>query len=287
MTIVWASLSVGAIYALAALTFNIGLSQSGVFNIAQAQLIVLSIFIAYGGVVTYGLPVIVVMLAGAVICGALAYVEERIAIRPLGADAAHGVLVTTVGFMAVLEGIVYVIWGSEPYSLPFFLTNDPIDLLTGRLRPSDLVMIGTVVVLAVALQLAVTRTRWGLHGRACTEDPETAAVRGVNVRMIRVGALVLAGAIAGFLGVILAPQTGVTPGLGFRLVIYGFVALNVGGIGSYIGSLLGGLIVGLIDTVASLYLGADFPPVILLAILLFVLLIKPTGLLGRPATRLV
>jgi branched-chain amino acid transport system permease protein len=285
MTVVWAGLSVGAVYALAALTFNLGLAQAGVFNIAQAQLIVLSTFIAYAGVVTFGLPVVVVVLAGAVICGALAFVEERVAIRPLGADAEHGVLVTTVGFMSVLEGAVYLFWGSDPYALPFFGGNDAFDLAGGRLVPSDLVILGAAVVLAVVLQLVSTRTRWGLQGRASTEDGDAAALRGINIFRIRVGALVLAGALAGLLGVIIAPETGVVQGLGFRIVIYGFVALNVGGVGSYVGSLVGGLAVGLIDAFASRYFGADLPPIILLGVLLLILLVRPSGLLGRREAR--
>ncbi|KAA9164064.1 hypothetical protein FPZ12_008615 [Amycolatopsis acidicola] len=124
-----------------------------------------------------------------------------------------------------------------------------------------------------------------MRGRAATEDSEAAMVRGVNVRWIKVGALMFAGALGGALGTVVAPEVGVSKDLAFRLLIYGFVALTLGGEGSYLGSLIGGLAVGLIDALSARYLGGEWSEVIIFVLLLVVLVTKPTGLLGRARTR--
>jgi branched-chain amino acid transport system permease protein len=287
VTIVWAGLAVGAVYAIVALTMNLPLAQSGVFNIAQAQILVLGLYLAYAGLVTFELPWPLVIAGSALLCGASAFVEDFVAIRRLVGDQNHGTLVTTVGSLTVIQGVILVVWGPDPVGVDFFGGSEPFSLLGGRMVPVDLVAIIVAIVLGVTLQVLYSRTRWGLSGHAATEDADAAKVRGINVPLLRIGSLTLAGAIAGAAAVVIAAQVSISNEAGFHLMIYGFVALIIGGVGSFGGSLVGGLSVGLVDALTARYLGSQYSSVLIFAILLTVLLVKPSGVFGRARTRLV
>lgn len=287
MTIVWAGLSVGAIYAIVALTMNLPLAQSGVFNLAQAQILVLGFYLSYLGLAQWELPWPLVLLGTAVLCGAVAFVEDIVAIRPLLGDDNHGTLVSTIGVMTILQGVALLVWGSDPLSVAFFGSTEAFSLFGGRLAPVDLVAIALAVVLGISLHLASTRTRWGLAGQAATEDPDAAKVRGVNVTLLRVGSLTLAGALAGAAALVIVAKVSISNEGGAHLLVYGFVALIVGGVGSFGGSLLAGLTLGLVDAMTARYLGSQYASVLIFTILLTVLLVRPSGLFGRASARLV
>jgi branched-chain amino acid transport system permease protein len=284
MTVIFAGLAVGSVYALVALTFNITMVQSGIFNFAQAQFVVLGGFLAYAG---RDLPVIVVLLGGAAVGGLLGYVEERVAVRTLAQDPGHGVLVTTVGFSVLVQGIILVVWDPYPLSVPFALGDGAFTLLGGRLQPVDIALLVTAVVLALALDTLSGRTRWGISGQAATYDRDAAASAGLNVLALRAGSFALAAGIGCALGPLTAPRIGISANLGFTLVILGFCALAVGGFGSYWGSLVGGLIIGLVQAFGDRYLGVAYPEIVIFVVLLTVLLMRPTGLMGRTGMRAV
>jgi branched-chain amino acid transport system permease protein len=287
MTIILSGLAVGGVFALVALTLNLPLAQSGVFNIAQAQLIVLGFFVTLGCTTRLELAWPLAALIAAVVCGVVAFVEDLVAIRPLAADTHHGTLVTTVGFTVILEGVVLIIWGDQPRFMSFFGGNESFEVAGGRATPVQVTVIALAVVLGVALHLLSGRTVWGLQGRATTEDASAAKVRGVNVNLMRVGSLVLAGVLGGLMGVVLAPAVGLAPGLSFELLIYGFVALTVGGVGSSMGALLGGLGVGLGDALVARYAGAEWSALVIFGVLLAFLTVLPQGLFGRSELRVV
>lgn len=288
MTIIWAGLAVGAVYALVAITYNIPLSQSGVFNFAQGEIVVLGAFLAWFTMGEHGWPWWAAALFGACACGAVGFVEELVAIRPvLRFRGGHGMLVTTVGASVVISGLLQATWSATPKSLNFFGGQNAFTFLGGRAEPVDVWLLCIAVVLAVAMHLVSRYTSWGLSGRAANDDPEAATAKGINVAALRTGAFAVAGALAGLLGPVIGPEIGIDDSVGITLTIFGFVALAAGGFGSYIGCLIGGLAVGLIQSIASRYLGVDYPPLILFGVLLAILLLKPTGLLGRRALRAV
>jgi branched-chain amino acid transport system permease protein len=287
VTVIWAGLAVGSVYAIVALLLNLPLAQSGVFNIAQAQILVFGFFLSFTGIVMLELPVLVVVLACAVICGALGALTDVVAIRPLVKDSNHGTLVTTVGVLTVLEGVILVVWGPDARGVDFFGGTTAFTFLGGRMVPADVAVMVLAIVLTMGLFLLTTKTRWGLGGRASIEDADTAKVRGVNVPLLRIGSLTLAGALAGAVAVVLASQVSISNEVGFRLLVYGFAALVIGGVGSLWGSLLGGIIVGLVESTSALYLGGQWSALLIFALLLAVLLIKPSGLFGRPLVRVI
>ncbi|XVQ14985.1 branched-chain amino acid ABC transporter permease [Spirillospora sp. CA-255316] len=287
MTIILSGLAVGSVFALVALMLNLPLAQSGVFNLAQAQIMVVGFFVTYGCITRLGLAWPIAALIAAVVCAFVAFVEDLVAIRPLATDTHHGTLVTTVGFTVILEGVVLVVWGDQPRSLGFFGGDEPFELAGGRTAPVQVTIVAVAVIVAVALHLVSTRTRWGLQGRATTEDASAAQLRGVNVNFMRTGSLVLAGLLGGLLGVVLAPAVGLAPGLSFGMILHGFVALTVGGVGSNLGALVAGLSLGVVDALVARYAGAEWSALVIFAVLLAFLTAVPQGLFGRRDLRVV
>ena len=287
MTILWAGLSVGAIYTLVALGYNIPLAQTGVFNFAQGQIVVFGTFFAWFAMGDRGWPWWVAIVGGAAAGGLIAAVEELVAIRPVAAKGSHAILVTTVGASVVIEGVLLATWGSTTRSVNFFAGNNAFSLLGGRLLPVDLWLIVAAVVISFGLHAVSRYTLWGLAGRAITDDMAAAIVRGVNVARLRVSAFILAGALGGALGPLIGPVAGIDVSTGISLTIYGFVALALGGFGSFPGCLVGGMAIGLVESYASRYFGVAYPPLILFGILILLLLLKPTGLFGQRGLRVV
>lgn len=288
MTVIWAGLGVGAVYALVGLAYNLVLTTSGVFNFAQPQFIMLGTFLAYEGLVELDLPVAVVLLGAIAIGGMVGFIEELLAIRPLHSPGGgHAALVTTVGASVVLMGVALVVWGTNARNVPpTFTDGGALTLLGGRVEKADLLIIGLAIVSGVLLHVAHRYTRLGLASRAAIADPEAARLRGIDTGRVQTAGFVIAGMFAMGVGVVVASQVTANVGLGNNLVILGFVAVAVGGFGSYAGALVGGLLTGLAEQLSLRYVGSEAPLLILFALLLAVLMTKPTGILGDRQVRL-
>jgi branched-chain amino acid transport system permease protein len=285
MTVIWAGLAVGAIYAITALAYTIVFVPSGTFNFAQAFFVMLGTFLAYTTLVTWNLPVVVAVLVCGAMAGAAGYLEERIALRPIRGKGSHAELVTTVGAGFVLTGISQLVWGTSPLTVPFFMSNSSIDALGGRIRPNDVILIVLAVVLAGGLWVFSRRSIIGLASLAAADDPDAAQLKGINVTRLSGLAVVAACALSGLVGPLIAPKTFAITSLGSSLVIVAFVAVVLGGFGSFIGAALGGFLMGLIEALGGRYLGVNYGNILILGVLIAVLLLRPNGLLGASANR--
>ncbi|GAA1593875.1 branched-chain amino acid ABC transporter permease [Kribbella hippodromi] len=289
MTTVWAGLATGALYSLVAIGYNVVLLTSGVFNFANAQLVMLSTFVAYFGLHTLGLPVPLAMLAGAVIVAAVAMLLERVAVRPLltkGGDG-HGTLITTIGFGVLLAGIVKQIWGTDPLRVEPVVPAGAVTVLGGTVQPNDVLLIVLVVATGCGLHWWSRTTRNGLASLSSAENRNAAMLRGINTRRLGIAAFAVAGAVAGLLGVFVATRTYAIASLGDSLSMFGFVAIAIGGAGSQLGGLLGGFVVGLIYSFSARYLGSEFPQIAVFFLFLLILMARPQGLFARNVERAV
>ena len=285
MTLVWGGLSLGAVYAIIAIGYNIVFIASGVFNFAHAQLLMVGTFIAYWGLAVVHLQVVLVFVVGGLIVGALAFGEERVAIR--GIRGTEGQLVTTVGVATLLNGATQLIWGGQAFTVPFLNGNTVWTVLGGRVQPIQIVLIAVAVLLTVALLLYARHSMIGLAMLTMAEDREAASLRGVNVRAVALGAFIASGVMAGALGPVVGPETFAVATLGSALALKGFVALALGGFGSLTGGLIGGVLIGLVEEYTTRYLGSSYVNMIVLGVLLVVLMTRPTGLFGKVRERMV
>jgi len=286
-TVLIAGLATGAIYAFIALGYNITHLASGALNFAHANLMMLAVFLSMVGL-QLGLNAIIVTVAVAIVVGLLALIEERLAIRLLRNNAAHSELVTTLGVASIITGFIVLIWGSDPLSLPAgSWPTGALDLPGGRVQLSDLLMIVVILVIAAALILISRKTKIGISALARSEDREAAQLRGIDVLKLSMFGFALSGVVVGLAAIPIGTKTLAVSSVILILAIKGFVALTLGGVGSMGGAIVGGLFIGLLEAVVERYVGASFRDLIVFAVFLAVLFIRPQGLFGTVRQRVV
>lgn len=287
MTTLWAGLSIGAIYAIVAIGYNLVFIASKVFNFAQAQFVMIGTFVALEAGRSLALPLPVTILIAAIAGGLLGGLEELLAIRRLLGRGAHNELVTTLGVATILSGAALLIWGSNPERLTYFSGDAPLSILGGQVLPVELLIIFSALVLAVAIGIVTRKTMVGLAGLATSEDADAAKLRGINGGWLALGAFIVAGALLAATGPLIGAKTFAIYNLGDLLAVKAFVALAIGGFGSYTGALIGGFGVGLLEAFAARYIGSEWQNITVFVLLLVALLLIPHGFFGRRAVRTV
>lgn len=287
LTVILAGLVLGSIYALVALGYDIVLIASGAFNFAHAAVVTFGTFLAYEIGVQSGQPFIVVLIVSAVIGGLIGLVLEFSTIRPVIGRGQHGELVTTIGASTAIIGVVVLIWGDDVHSVNDVISSEVIDIGGGRVTPDGLLLIALAIAVTVALWAWSRYTLRGVVAIAAAADRQAAALRGINTRLLSMGAMIAAGAMAGMLGQFVGTQTLAVATVATVVTIKSFLALTLGGFGSFPGALIGGLTIGLIESISSRYLGGTWALYILFVLLLLLLLVRPQGLFGRAPERVV
>jgi branched-chain amino acid transport system permease protein len=283
MTLIWAALSQGAIYALLAITYNVIYTSVGVFNFAQGAILALGAYISYWAVDQMKLPPFLGVLLAAVVCAAAGALEARIVLLPRLRE--HAELLTTVGAATVIVGTMVLVWtevvrqSTSPISGRFFT------VLGGRADADQFILVGLAIVMTAGLSLWYRFTLRGRASLAVAENRRAAELRGINVRAKSYGAFVLAGALSGVAAAFIGPETYLYPELGNSLVLIAFVAFVLGGSGSLVGGTIGGLILGLVEALTARYVGTLYTNTIILALLLGTLIILPNGMFGSRRVR--
>jgi branched-chain amino acid transport system permease protein len=274
-------LTVGAIYAMVAIGFNIIYNVTEIINLAQGEFVMLGGLIMVFAHVSLGLPLV---LAFPVTVGAVTLVGillDRLAIRPIRKPSVMTLIIATVAASIIIKGVAMLIWGKSPYDLPAFSGRTPIDIGGVIIQPQYLWVIGFLVVVAVGLTFFFNRTILGKAMGACADNPDAARLVGINVRHMVLLSFALSAAIGAVAGLTLTPIALMDYDRGAMLAIKGFGAAILGGLGSFPGAILGGLILGLIESLSAGMLDSGYKDAYALIILLAVLFIRPSGILGN------
>lgn len=287
VTTIIAGLSIGAIYTIVAIGYNIVFISSKVFNFAQAQFLMIGSFVALEAGQMLGLPLWLAIIVCAVVGGIIGGLEEVLAIRRLSGKGAHNELVTTLGVGTILSGAALVVFGSDPKQVTYFQGEQPFTFLGGRLVLVDLLIILVALLLAGIVGLITRKSMLGLASLATSEDRHAGMLRGINVKSLAFFAFIIAGALVAATGPLVAAKTYATYDLGDTLAVKAFVALAIGGFGSYWGAVVGGFVVGLVEMFGARYLGTDWQNITVFVLLLVVLLVLPNGIFGRNNERVV
>jgi branched-chain amino acid transport system permease protein len=285
MTIAWSGLSVGAIYALLAITLNVIYTSVGIFNFAQGAILTLGVYVSYAASTTWHLPVGVAALLGAAVCAVIGLLEARIVLLPRAMG--RNELMTTVGAATILTGTIGLIWGENDRQVVSPVSSRVLTILGGRVDPDQLLLIGLAVAAAIGLSLWYRFSLSGLAALAVAEDRDAARLRGINVVYKSFAAFAFGGAVAGFIGLAVGNQTYAYPELSGSLVLFAFVAFVLGGAGSLAGSLLGGLVIGMVQQFSARYVGVLYSDIIVLGLLLAILTALPNGLYAKTTVRTV
>ena len=232
-----------------------------------------------------GLSPVIGVLIAVVVCTVLGVVIEGVAYRPLrNASSSLAVLITAIGVSYLLQNIALLIFGPNAQTFPSVIKWDGVSLEGGKLNISGetIVTITACILIMIVLMTFVQKSKQGQAMRAVSEDRGAAQLMGINVNGTIALTFAIGSALAAIAGVLLCsayptltPYTGAMPG------IKAFVAAVFGGIGSIPGAFIGGLLLGVIEILGRAYISSQMADAIVFAVLIVVLLVKPTGLLGK------
>ena len=278
-------LSLGSVYAIIALGYTMVYGIAKMLNFAHGDVIMVGAYIAFCGAQYWGLPPVVCVLCAMAVCTVLGVTIERLAYRPLRQATSLAVLITAIGMSYLLQNLALQIWGANPKSFPTDLITFPgLSLFSGQLKISGVTLITVLanIVIMLALTFFTGKTKMGKAMRCVSEDRGAAELMGINVNRTISMTFAIGSALAAIAGVLLCtayptlqPTTGSMPG------IKAFTAAVFGGIGSIPGAMVGGLLLGIIEILSRAYISTELADAIVFAVLIVVLLVRPTGLLGK------
>ncbi len=280
-------ISLGSLYAIIALGYSMVYGIAKMLNFAHGDVIMVGGYVVFIFMMTNGWPPILAVLAAMAVCTVLGMLIERLAYKPLRGAPSLAVLITAIGVSYFLQNAAQLIWGANP---KFFSILDygnlTVHIGDGQFNISigKLISVAVSVAIMVGLSLFTGRTRTGKSMRAVSEDQGAAQLMGINVNATIAVTFAIGSALAaiagamlvGVYGVQLSPTTGAMPG------IKAFTAAVFGGIGSIPGAMIGGVMIGLIEILVGTFISTDLKDALTFAVLIVMLVAKPTGLLGKP-----
>ncbi len=278
-------ISLGSIYAIIALGYTMVYGIAKMLNFAHGDVIMVGGYIIFVSSQYWGFPAPVALLAAMAVCTVLGIVIEKLAYKPLRQATSLAVLITAIGMSYLLQNAAQLIWTPNPKVFPSLIPIDSIRLFDGQLtiKGVTIVTILANIVIMVALTLFISKSRMGKAMRCVSEDRGAAELMGINVNTTISVTFAIGSALAAIAGLLLCssypqlmPTTGSMPG------IKAFTAAVFGGIGSIPGAMIGGILLGVIEILGSAYISTELSDAIVFAVLIIVLLVRPTGLLGRP-----
>ena len=274
--------SLGSVYAIIALGYTMVYGIAKMLNFAHGDIIMVGSFAAYIAMISAGVSPIVSVLLAMVICTVLGLLIERIAYKPLRSAPSLAVLITAIGVSYLLQNLALLIFKATP--IPFASIIKVPSIKIGGVHVSGLTIVTLIVttISMILLTLFINKTKAGRAMRAVSEDKGAAELMGVNVNQTISITFAVGSALAAVAGVLfIAQYETLLPTLGALPGIKAFVAAVLGGIGSIPGAMLGGLILGIIESLAKAYISTQLSDAIVFSVLVIVLLVKPSGLLGK------
>ena len=275
-------LSLGSIYALIALGYTMVYGIAKMLNFAHGDIIMVGAYAVITAVFTMGLPPFIAILISIALCALLGMVIEFLAYRPLRQAQPLAVLITAIGVSYLLQNLALLIYGSEQKAFPTIVALPTVHIGGVYIDGITLATLVVTAVIMVALSLFINKTRMGKAMRAVSEDKEAAELMGISVNRTITVTFAIGSALAGVAAIFygaaytyIRPTTGAMPG------IKAFTAAVFGGIGSIPGAMLGGILLGVIEQLSKTYISTLWADAIVFGVLVVVLVVKPTGLLGK------
>ena len=271
-------LSLGSIYALIALGYTMVYGIAKMLNFAHGDVIMVGAYSGIVAVAQLGLSPWVTVIVSIVVCAVLGVVIEFCAYKPLRQAAPLSVLITAIGVSYLLQNAALLLFGSQQMAYPTLVKLGSFSVGGVQVDGITVLTLAVTAVLMAALTLFIDKTKLGKAMRAVSEDKDAATLMGISVDTFAIGSALAAFAsmFYGMTYVYIKPTTGAMPG------IKAFTAAVFGGIGSIPGAMLGGILLGLIEQMSKTYISTLWADAIVFAVLVVVLVVKPTGLLGKP-----
>ncbi len=280
-------ISLGSVYAIIALGYTMVYGIAKMLNFAHGDVIMVGAYMSFIVTAKMGLSPIVSILFAMIVCTVLGILIERFAYKPLRKATSLAVLITAIGVSYFLQNAALLIFSSNPKTFSSVVNLKSLSLFGGKLivTPESVVTVLVCIIIMVGLTVFTKKSKMGKAMRAVSEDKDAAELMGINVNVTISVTFAIGSALAAIAGVLLCsaypvlmPTTGSMPG------IKAFTAAVFGGIGSIPGAMLGGILLGIIEIFAKSYISTALSDAIVFAVLIIVLLVKPTGILGKKIT---
>ena len=278
-------ISLGSIYAIIALGYTMVYGIAKMLNFAHGDVIMVGAYVILTAVTRGGMSPVLAIVLSVIFCTVLGMVIEKVAYSPLRKASSNlAVLITAIGVSYLLQNLALLIFGADAKSFVTVIDVPSVSLFDGQLviKGITIVTILSCIVIMAGLMLFVQKTKPGRAMQAVSEDRDAAQLMGVNVNKTISLTFAIGSGLAAIAGVLLcsayptlSPYTGAMPG------IKAFTAAVFGGIGSIPGALIGGILLGVIEILGRAYISSQLSDAIVFAVLIIVLLVKPTGLLGK------
>ncbi|MGB7035743.1 MAG: branched-chain amino acid ABC transporter permease [Xanthobacteraceae bacterium] len=276
----------GSVFAMVALGFALVYRVTGVINLSQGAFCIVGALTMYTPALTLHWPMPLAALGAVLATTAFgAALGAATFVPALSRLPNSSMLMLTAGLLTLIEGVVLVVWGSDPYDLPAFSGEAPVAFFDLRVAPQAFWIVGTAIIVICALWYVLSRTMLGKQLRACAENPLAARLMGIDVARMTLLSFALAAMIGAIGGIVVAPITSLQFDSGQFFTIFGFIAVAIGGMGSFIGAVVGGLVLGVAEQLAAGYVSSLFSNAIAVILLLLILLWRPSGLFATGVAR--
>lgn len=280
-------LTIGVIYALVAIGYNIIYNVTEIINFAQGEFVMLGGLFAVFFAQSLHLPIFLAFVAAIGLTGLTGFAMERLVIRRARSSTVLSLIIITIAVSILLKGTAMFWWGKNPYSLPPFSSGRPFIVLGAAIQRQAVWIFAVSAIVVVCLTLFFRRSAYGKAMLASADNPSAARMVGIPVRQMVLLSFTLSAAIGAAAGVSITPISLMEYDRGALLGLKGFGAAVLGGLGQFIGALVAGIVLGLAESFCAGYLSSGYKDAVALVILLLALFFKPEGLFGsREAAKL-
>jgi branched-chain amino acid transport system permease protein len=277
-------ISLGSIYALIALGYTMVYGIIKLINFAHCDVYMIGAYAGYFCMTALHIGFVPSLLISMVLCALLGVGIEKAAYKPLRNATRIAVLITAIGVSLLLEYVMMFFAGADVRSYPQMtgLLAEKYNIGNVVISMQQIMIVGVTVVLMILLQIIVKKTRIGKAMRAVSQDADAARLMGVNVDGTISFTFLIGSALAGAAGIMVGVYyNSINPLMGYLPGIKAFIAAVFGGIGNIPGAVVGGYFIGMVETLVSGYSNSLYRDAVVFLILIMVLIIKPTGLMGK------
>ncbi|MBO5197654.1 MAG: branched-chain amino acid ABC transporter permease [Lachnospiraceae bacterium] len=278
-------LNVGSIYALIALGYTMVYGIAKMLNFAHGDIIMVGAYTVYVCLSSANMPAFAAVLIGIVVCSLLGMVIEKIAYKPLRKASPLAVLITAIGVSYFLQSVAQLIFGSREVSFQSIIPLGAVSIGELKISGEAVVTMAVTILIMILLTLFINKTKAGSAMLAVSEDKAAAELMGINVNRTISLTFAIGSGLAAIAGVLYACSYGfIGPYMGSMTGIKAFVAAVLGGIGSIPGAMIGGILLGIIESLSKAYISTRLSDAIVFGVLILVLVLRPSGILGKSRT---
>lgn len=287
LQLIISSIVAGSIYALMALAMSITYKASEIPNFAQGEMGMISTFIAFVMLSSFGMPFYLALLISLVFAFLLGIFLEFVFIRRAKNPSPLSFIIITIGFQLMLYGLAGWAWGSDQRSLNIPFSESEIIFSIGGVAMTqlNLATIIIAVMMMLFLYLLLNQTKLGLAMKASQQNVKAAKINGISTNMILAISFGISSVVGAIAGILVAPIATLDPTMMWDPLLKGFAAAVLGGMKSLMGVVVGGFLLGLIENIFGFYISIEFKSVVAFAIIVIVLYVKPAGLFGKHYVR--